>query len=116
MAKFRVGEYLDILTNGYHNATTWEAALDPEFTQIIDKVEESKEFLKEWVTPLPTLEDPNKFYKDLENVYVRVKIHIDNTESNWVVLNSLNQREQLVLIVGLDGEITETNSLDIGMR
>ena len=115
MARLRVNDYIDICTNNTHNATSWQVALDPDFTQIIDQSLKDTVNVKEWVTPLPKI-DGNGYYADLDNLYSRVKVHIDDTESPWFVMEPVNQNKQRVIYTYPDGHTEEYDSLEIGLN
>lgn len=112
MARIRVNDYIDIACKGYHNASTYQVALDPEFTQIIDETIEDKVNVEYWDTMLPKL-DGTGYYADLDQLYARVKVHIDNTVSPWFTCEPKTQRYQLVTITYPDGttELTDSSAL-----
>jgi hypothetical protein len=97
MAKITITDIIDVGTGSYHNATSWQVALDPEFTQIIDQSLNDKVNVKEWHSMLPKIND-NGYYADLDLLYARVKVHIDSYESPWYVLRPKSQNIQNVTI------------------
>jgi len=114
MAKFVVSDYYDFGTNGFHNATSWQVATDENFEDIIDESLEDKINVTEWHSPLK--KKGGGYHKTLDVVYVRVKIHIDNTVSDWFVGTTANQNDQ-ELIYTMNGVVIDTaNSLDIGFK
>ena len=126
MATFKIASksdndyYIDIGTGGRHNATTWIVAKDKFFTRIIDKSEKDKVNLLKWTTPLPKLEedrlDPNvmEYYSDLDSLYVRVIIHIDDFDSNAIEYGPINQLEQTVLITKNSEIKKKTTAKELG--
>lgn len=112
MAKLTIESYIDIGTGGYHNASSWQVALDPEFTQIIDQSINDKVNVKEWHSMLPKLNGAG-YYADLDALYARVKVHVDDYESPWFVLPPQSQNIQLVRITedGKDDIITTSENI-----
>ena len=116
MAMFYIDDYIDFGTKGYHSATSWQVALDPNFTKIVDESIEDKINVKEWNSPLPKI-DANGYYKDLDNLYVRVKVHIFNSVSPWFVIKEpINQNNQIVNYTEKGIVIKTANSLEIGLN
>jgi len=115
MATLRINDYFDLGTKGYHNASSWQVALDPEFTQIIDESLNDTVNVKEWKTMLPMI-GGGGYYADLDNLYGRVKVHIDNTVSDWFVLAPKNQNDQTVIYTEGDVTVKTVNSLDINLN
>jgi len=112
MALFSLEDYMDFDTIGVITATSWEAALDPDFTQIIDSSYEDKINIREWYTKLPVIGNTNgSCYSDLSNVYGRVKIHIDDVTSPWYELAPLNQNDQVIKVRELNRDITIYDAL-----
>jgi hypothetical protein len=92
MAKLEINDYIDIGTGGFHNATSWQVAKDPEFKEIIDESLKDTVNVKEWHTMLPKRpEDGPGYYADLDMLYARVKVHVDEYESPWEVLEPKSQ-------------------------
>lgn len=101
MATLYVDDYIDVGTKGYPTKCSWEVARDANFTDIIDSSYNDTVNVLTWNTPLP---DGNGwFYSDLVNLYSRVKVFIDNTESPWFVLPVKNQQSQTIEITYPDG-------------
>lgn len=116
MATFYIDDYIDFGTKGYHNATSWQVAIDPQFEKIIDQSLDDKINVKQWNSPLPRI-DAAGFYKDLDNIYVRVKVHIFNSVSPWFVLPEvLDQNKQLVTYTENGIVVKTANSLAIGLN
>ncbi len=105
MAMLKIIDYIDICSDGVHNATTWQVALDADFTQIIDESINDTVNVKEWHSMLPVINGIG-YYADLEELHARVKVHIDDAVSEWFVLPVVNQNVQTVII-------TENNKPDI---
>lgn len=117
MARFKFTDYYDLGTKGYSTAGTWEAALDSDFVNIIDSVDKDENARDVWITPLEY--DDNgvtKAYSDLDNIYVRCKMWIDNVVSDWFVLTPSNQNDQVVIYTEDGVEIETANSLEIGFK
>jgi len=97
MATLRINDFIDIGTHGYHNASSWQVALDENFEQIIDESLSDKINIEEWSSMLPEINGKG-FYKDLSNLYARCRVHIDHNVSPWYVMKPKNQNDQLYLI------------------
>ena len=93
MAKISIKK-LKVIGNAKLNAVSWQVSSDPNFATIIDESIEDHENLTEWVTELP--KSNGGVYGDLESVYARVKLHYDNQETDWIVLNMCSQTNQPV--------------------
>lgn len=115
MALFTIKNYYDFLTKGYHNATTWEVALDPEFTQIIDRTVKDTTNVKYWHSMLPKITGTG-YYADLDKVYARCKVFIDDDESDWFIVEPVNQNDQIITYTEDGKEDIIVNSLEIGMN
>jgi len=115
MATLRINDYFDLGTKGYHNASSWQIALDPGFNQIIDQSLNDTVNVKEWKTMLPKI-GGGGYYADLNNLYARIKIHIDNTVSGWFVLAPKNQNNQPVIYTENGVTVRTVNSLDINLN
>lgn len=116
MAMLYITDYIDFATKGYHNKSSWQVALDPDFTQIVDESLNDLVNVTEWNTPLPKIGGVG-FYKDMDQLFARVKVHIFNSESPWYVINEpINQNNQIVKYTYPDGTIRIENSLDIGLN
>lgn len=123
MARFTIDSetnyYLSLYITGEHDATTWIVSKDVGFTKIIDKVERSADALLEWVTPLPKLPEDKtgtdaEYYKNLEELYLRVAIHSGDSVSPFVTLGPLRQGDQEVLITKGDETIERTTAEKLG--
>ena len=115
MAKLSIKDYFDFGVNTTHNGSSWQIALDSNFTQIIDESLEDRVNVKTWHSQLKKLDGPG-YYKDLDQLYARVKVHVDNSVSPWYVLPVGNQNDQVVIVTDIDGEHTTYNSLEIGLN
>lgn len=118
MARLIVGDYVEVLTNGIITAVDYQVAKDENFEQIIDESMDDKINLEYWDTPLPKreedkIEGESEFYSDLEVIYGRIRIHIDNTVSDWVVIGPYSQTKQKVLITenGEDDKWSDSHKL-----
>lgn len=120
MAVFTIDKFDTIGTDRLVDATSWEAASDPDFTNIIDhryfkRATRDDPDIFTWVTPLL---DPSGIpYADLDTVFCRMKIHAGDTCSqNWYNVGPANQNDQIVEY-RRDGVIYKTaNSLEINFR
>ena len=115
MAMLRIDDYFDFGTNTVHNASSWQFALDSDFVQIIDESLDDKVNVKTWHSQLRRLDGPG-YYKDLDKLYARVKVHIDNTVSPWYVIPTGNQNDQEVIVTEEAGSQVTYNSLEIGLN
>lgn len=112
--------YIDIGTGGKHDATTWIVAKDKNFTRVIDKSVKDKVNLTSWTTPLPKLpedkSDPNaeEYYGDLDNIYLRVQIHVGEATSNAVDAGPFNQLKQDINITKNLEILEETTTEALG--
>lgn len=117
MAMISIKDYIDIGTGGVHNATSWQIAKDKEFTKIIDQSLKDKVNVKKWYSMLPKLpEDGPGYYADLDELYVRVKIWIDDYTEDWFVLSPGNQNKQKVVITETGKEPVYTDSDSINLQ
>jgi hypothetical protein len=110
-----VEDYISINAGTYHNATSYQVALDKDYTMIIDQSLKDKINVKSWHTPLPKINEPG-FYSNLEKVYARVKVWIDDFESPWYVLPIVNQQDQVIVVTEEGKEDQTYNSLEIKMN
>jgi hypothetical protein len=115
MARLIIQDYIDISSDGVHNATTWQIALDSGFTQIIDESINDTVNVKEWHSPLPFITG-NGYYADLDQLYARVKVHVDDAVSEWFVLPVANQNIQAVTITEKNKPDIVTTSVAINMH
>ena len=117
MARLYVGDFIDIATGAGHEATSRQVAKDKDFTQIIDESLLDYQNITEWVTPLPKRpEDGPGFYKAEEELYARMRIHMGNTASNWVVVGPETQQFQKITITQDDMQPIETDSNAINLH
>lgn len=126
MAKFTIDPektndyYIDIGTGGKHNATTWIVAKDKFFNRIIDQSIKDKVNLLSWITPLPKLPEdkinPNEdeYYADLETLYLRVTIHVDDFNSNTIEVGPINQLDQEIFITSDKEVLEKTSAKELG--
>lgn len=115
MAKITIIDIIDVGSGSYHNATSWQVALDPEFTQIIDESLIDTVNVKEWHSMLPKISGSG-YYADLDLLYARVKVHIDNYESPWFILRPKSQNIQNVTITEEGVATIHTTSDAINMQ
>lgn len=117
MAYMEILDYTDIGTGASHDATSWQFAKDPDFTQIIDESLNDTVNIKKWVSMLPKRpEDGDGYYKDLDMVYGRFKIHAGGYESRWFEAEPKSQNYQEVTITEEGQEDIITDSDAIGMQ
>lgn len=117
MAYMEVLSYIDIGTGSDHDATSWQFAKDKDFTKIIDESLNDTINVKKWVSMLPKLpEDGEGYYKDLDMVYGRFKLHAGKYESQWFEAEPKSQNYQEVVITEDGKEDIHTDSDKIGME
>ena len=109
MALLRLNDFIDLNVKGYHDATSWQFATDPEFKDIIDESLHDEVNLTEWVSMLPKKD--GGYYADLDQLWARVKLHIDHNESPWYVCPPKNQNDQTIIVTELDGSKSTYNSI-----
>lgn len=96
MANIEIEKYLTLGASTPLIATSYQVALDEDFTQIIDEIHESVEHKMYWNTPLPKI-DGNGFYSDETQIYARVKLFLKNDDGtlfapdDWYVLPMQSQ-------------------------
>ena len=112
MAAFRLKDYIDFDTDGYITSVSWQAALDPAYTQIIDESLHDPINKLEWVSTLPVIgSTTGECYADLNNVYARVKIHMTGADSPWYEMIPKNQNDQTITYHELNGTTTVYNTI-----
>lgn len=126
MAYMEVLDYIDIGTDGQHTATSWQFAKDPDFTKIIAESIEDEVNVKKWINMLPMLPedipvgsnpgDPDTYYKDLDNVYGRFRVHMGKSASAWYECEPKSQNWQEVIITEEGIEDIHTTSDAINMQ
>lgn len=111
MARLKVNDYIDIGMKSNVIAVSWQVALDPNFMDIIDESLNDSINLHEWNTPLPKINEPGKYYSDLDKLYGRIKLFFTNGESAWYVMPIANQNAQEIRVTELDGSVTVYDSI-----
>ena len=112
MAFIKLIDYIDVGSGGPIDHISYQVALDPEFTQIIDESLDNSVDLEVWHTPLPRLDGPG-FYNDLDKLYGRLKIHSNGFVSEWFDAPVESQLSYPITIT--DGDtVTETTTDDLG--
>lgn len=114
--KIVIEDYISINAGTYHNASSYQVALDPDFTQIIDETHKDTVHVKSWHTPLPMIGDPMHHYSNLTKVYARVKVWINDTESEWYNTPVVNQQDQTIVVTEEGKEPVIYNSLELKMN
>lgn len=120
MAHIKVIDYIDVGTGGYHNATSYQIAKDPEFEKIIDQSLKDTVNVNIWHSMLPKLDEdkvPGEplYYADASALYGRVKVWVDDFESRWFNTPVVDQNVQDVIITEEGKEDIITTSTAIGM-
>lgn len=118
MAYITISDYIDVGTGLEWTATSWQFAKDEQFEKIIDESLVDYTNKTMWRSRLPKLpEDMEEgetegYYSDLDEIYCRVKVHLGNNEveSAWYVLGPKSQKEQMVVMTDVDGNMTWTDS------
>ena len=117
MATLYLNGYRDTGTASNLTATSWQFAKDKEFTKIIDESIEDTTNLRSWSSKLPKLDedkvDPDKeeYYSDLKELWGRVKIHVGDYESDWVIIGPQDQTKQYVKVKYEDGDKVVTSKV-----
>lgn len=91
-----ITDYISIGSDANHNASSYQVALDPLFTDIIDESIEDRVNVKEWHSMLPNKN--GGYYSNLDKIYARVKVWLDNDESPWYILPVVSQQDQNLII------------------
>lgn len=92
MANIEIQKYLTLGNNTPLIATSYQVALDSDFTNIIDEIVESREFKLKWYTPLLKNDGSGRCYGDEETLYARVKLFLEDDDGelyapdDWFVL------------------------------
>lgn len=115
MATIKLLDYIDYGTGGYVTAVSYQFALDVNFTKIIDESLHDSVNLTEWTSMLPKIDEPG-YYADLDKLYARIKIHVDEFSSPWFVLQPKSQNIQNVVITEEGKEPIFTTSAEINMQ
>lgn len=110
-----IEDYISINAGTNHNATSYQVALDKDFTMIIDQTLKDTIHVKSWHTPLPKINESG-FYSNLEKVHTRVTVWINDFESDWFILPIVNQRDQPIVVIEEGKENIAYNSLEINMK
>lgn len=114
MAHFKLLDFIEIGCGARHTAVSWQVASDENFDDIIDESLEDTENLWEWHSMLP--KSSGGYHADLDELYLRVKVHIDDNVSPWYVVGPANQNLQMITINALDETQTVVSSTDINMQ
>ena len=97
MARITIKKYLSLGADTPLVATSYQVALDSNFTEIIDEIHQSEEFKLEWFTPLPKRDGSGKFYSDETELHARVRLFLrdENNElyapDDWYILPIMSQ-------------------------
>lgn len=110
-----VEDYISINAGTYHNATSYQVALDKDFTMIIDESHKDTINVKNWHSPLPKINSVG-YYSNLKELHARIKIWIDDFESDWYVLPIVDQQDQEIVVIEEGKENITYNSLEINMK
>lgn len=82
MAKLFIDRTLHLGIRDRHTSTSWEVSLHEDFSVLIDSSYEDTENKLVWITPLPK-PDGISYYKDVDMLYGRMKVHMGEDESPW---------------------------------
>ena len=115
MARLSIDDYESLGCEGYPTAATWQVFLDEERTQLIDETVHDEVNVMEWHSMLPKV-DGVGYYSILDKLYGRVKLFIDDIESDWFDIDVVNQNEQTILITEEGQPDRYINKIEIGMR
>lgn len=117
MAYMVIEEYTDIGTGQPHDATSWQFYLKRnDVEHIIEESLNDRINLTRWESMLPRIpEDGDGYYKDLDEVCGRFKIHAGEFESEWFEAEPKSQNVQDVIITedGKDDIITDSDSINL---
>lgn len=114
MARFELLDYIDLGTQGYHDATSWKVTKDSLGLDIIDQSLNDKVNLIIWNTSLP--DGNGGFYGDLNSVYLWIKVHILGSVSNWFRVGPANQNNQMFRITENGKQLRVVNSITAGIK
>lgn len=110
MANIEIKKYLSLGASTPLVATSYQVALDSNFTLIVDEIHQSEEYKLAWNTPLPK-RDGTGFYSDEVELHARIRLFLrDENEvlyapDDWYVLPVMNQVAYSKLHETITGEI-----------
>ena len=113
MASIEIKKYLTLGASTPLMATSYQVALDKDFTQIVDEIHKSEEHKLFWSTPLPRRNGQGGFYGNETRLYARVKLFLkdDNgvlfAPDDWYVLPVMSQVEYSNRHRTFTGEVSE---------
>lgn len=116
MAHITLTDFIDVGTTKDHDATSWQVALDPKFEKIVDQSLKDPVNLLKWYTPLKRIDGKPGYYKDEDALWARVKIHVEDYESEWFVIGPENQNIQDVIITEEGKPDIHTTSVKIDLQ
>lgn len=111
MAKIAIKNYLSLGASTPLVATSYQIALDSEFTEIIDEIHQSEEYKLEWSSPLPKRDGSGEFYSDEVELHARIKLFLRDendvlyASDDWYVLPVMSQPAYSKLHETITGEI-----------
>jgi len=114
MAKFKLLDFIDVGTQGYHDATSWRITKDAAGKHVIDQSLNDKVNLYVWDSPLP--DGNGGYYADLNTIYLWVKVHILGSVSDWLRLPPVNQNNQQFIITENGLVVNTVNSITTGIQ
>lgn len=78
--------YDDVGSGGPQVAASFEIALDPDFTQIIDATYFDQDHLESWTSPLPKIDGPGgTYYTNLDKLYARGRVFAGQIPTDFKV-------------------------------
>lgn len=110
MAKIEIKKYLSLGASTPLVATSYQIALDSNFTQIVDEIHQSEEYKLEWSSPLPKINGTG-FYSDETALYARIRLFLRDENDilyapdDWYVLPVMSQPAYNKLHETITGEI-----------
>jgi len=113
MAKFKLTDFIDIGTHGFHTATSWKVTRDNAGNDIIDESLNDGVNLYNWVSMLP--DGNGGYHADLNELHLWVKVHILETASPWFHAAVVNQNDQSFTITENNSVVGVVNSLVAGI-
>ena len=114
MANIEINKYLTLGASTPLIATSYQVALDKNFTQIIDEIHKSEEHKLFWSTPLPKI-NASGFYGNETAIYARVRLFLKDDKGNlfapddWYVLPVMSQVDYSNKHKIFTGEVSESD-------
>lgn len=114
MAYIIFDDFIDVGTGGFHEATSYQFATDPDFINIIDENLNDEINLRRWHSMLP--KGDGTYYADLDNLYARVMIRVGGFWSPWFTVAPQSQNIQNITITQDGKDPIQTTSEAISLQ